>query len=73
MQVTKPRSFHKPTYRTLHSSLLKMKEHCEAHGVRGVALPRIGCGLDKLSWDRVSEMIQSVFKDLDMTITVYYL
>ena len=50
-----------------------MRHHCEAHAVRGVAMPRIGCGLDKLSWDRVSDMIQGVFRDLDMTITVYYL
>ncbi len=44
-----------------------------------MALPKIGCGLeigcglDGLSWERVSKMIQDVFMDLDMTIVVYYL
>ncbi len=50
-----------------------MKEHCKRKGVKGVALPKIGCGLDGLSWGRVSKMIQDVFMDLDMTIVIYYL
>jgi len=36
-------------------------------------MPRIGCGLDKLKWDRVVAMIREVFADVDMAITVYYL
>lgn len=72
-QVTKRRSFHKPTYESLRSSLTAMKAHCVANSVNSLALPRIGCGLDQLSWDRVSEMICAIFKDMEITITVYYL
>lgn len=73
IQVTKPRYFHKPTYDTLRSSLLALHEHCHGNGVTELCLPRIGCGLDKLQWDRVSRMIREIFADSAMTITVYYL
>ncbi len=72
-KVTKPRYFHKPTYDTLRSSLLALHKHCQRNGVGELCLPRIGCGLDRLQWDRVSHMIQEVFSETDIAITVYYL
>ncbi|CAL8319209.1 unnamed protein product [Merluccius merluccius] len=33
----------------------------------------IGCGLDRLKWERVSEMLEEVFKDSGVTVTVYSL
>ena len=44
-----------------------------SNGVKELCMPRIGSGLDKLDWGRVTAMIASVFKDVDMNITVYYL
>ena len=38
-----------------------------------IAMPRIGCGLDKLEWSRVKQIIIEVFEDTDLTIEVYYL
>ena len=73
LQVTKVRYFHKPTYDTLSSSLHALRDHCVSSGVRELCMPRIGCGLDKLKWDRVVAMIREVFADMDMVITVYYL
>lgn len=72
-QVTKTRSFHKPTYDTLRLSLLAMKEHCLSCDVRELCLPRIGCGLDHLQWDRVVTMLFELFSDTDIKMTVYYL
>ena len=71
--VTKPRYFHKPTYKTLRSSLQLMKEHCQQNDVTDVAMPRIGCGLDKLQWKEVSQILKDIFSDTNMTLTVYYL
>lgn len=34
-------------------------------------LSRIGCGLDKLEWGKVSSLITEVFQDTDVCITVY--
>ena len=73
IQITKPRYFHKPTYETLRSSLLAMKDHCQANCVRELCMPRIGCGLDRLQWDKVSGMIMEIFNELDISIRVYYL
>jgi hypothetical protein len=34
-------------------------------------MPMIGCGLDKLNWDKVKKLIEKNFKDKQMLITVY--
>ena len=72
-QVTKPRYFHKPTYDTLNSSLLCLRDRCLADGVTSLCMPRIGCGLDKLNWTTVVVMINTVFGDCDISITAYNL
>ena len=71
--MTKKRVFHKPTYDSLRSSLEAMKAHCVSNGVKELCMPRIGCGLDKLDWGRVTAMIGGIFKDVEISITVYYL
>ena len=47
-----------------------MKEECRLNGIRKVAMPLIGCGLDKLKWEQVSAIIREVFADTDMDILV---
>ncbi|KAG9269578.1 ADP-ribose glycohydrolase OARD1 isoform X2 [Astyanax mexicanus] len=71
--ITKKRYSHKPTYETLRQSLEAMKTHCLENGVTRLSMPRIGCGLDRLRWDRVIVMIEEVFQNTDVTITVYLL
>lgn len=39
----------------------------------GVLFSRIGCGLDRLDWDKVSAILGEVFEDTDIKITVYTL
>lgn len=36
-----------------------------------LAIPRIGCGIDGLEWDKVSAVLQKVFGDQRVEITVY--
>lgn len=69
--VTKVRSYEKPTYPDLMSSLSAMKDHMVNKGVKELAMPQIGCGLDGLSWDKVEKMIKQVFQETDVEITVY--
>lgn len=71
--VTKSRYFEKPTYDTLRHALEDMKRQCDKHGIKRLAMPRIGCGLDKLHWETVKEWIEGIFKDTDIEIVVYYL
>ncbi len=68
--ITKERCFHKPTYESLRMSLGKMRDICLELGITKLAMPKIGCGIDGLSWSTVSTMIQDVFKDTEIEIIV---
>nr|XP_057908652.1 ADP-ribose glycohydrolase OARD1 [Doryrhamphus excisus] len=71
--ITKKKASHKPTYDSLKQSLEDMKVHCIENGVTRISMPRIGCGLDRLKWERVSEMLEEIFESTDISITVYSL
>lgn len=71
--VTKAHHYNKPTYEALYSALKDMRDQCEARGIRCLAMPKIGCGLDRLDWNKVSAMVKEVFSDLDIDILVCYL
>lgn len=68
--VTKERYFHKPTYESLYGSLLIMKRLAIQNGVTKIAMPTIGCGLDRLNWDVVKYYIRQVFSDTNIEILV---
>ena len=40
------------------------------NSIKKVAMPVIGCGLDKLEWYKVSGIIKEVFADTDIEILV---
>lgn len=68
--VTKQRYYEKPTLDTLQSALEDMRLYCVEQGIRKVAMPRIGCGLDLLKWEDVSPLIQEVFRFSHIEILV---
>lgn len=68
--VTKSRYYHKPTLHDLEAALLEMKDYAVEMGVKKIAMPQIGCGLDRLNWDDVSELLNQVFGDTDIEILV---
>lgn len=73
--VTKQYYYDKPTYQTMRQALedlyykLERLEFVFGNHVK-LAMPLIGCGLDKLEWNKVSEIIKDVFKDADVEILV---
>lgn len=71
--VTKEQYNQKPTYASLRESLVAMRNHAAVHDVKEIAMPKIGCGLDRLEWSKVSTLIQDVFGDASIQITVYYM
>ncbi|KAL8559309.1 hypothetical protein ACOMHN_060000 [Nucella lapillus] len=71
--VTKRRFHDRPTYKTLRASLEAMKRHCNANHVVRLSVPQIGCGIDGLKWEKVSDMLAEVFKDRTVTVTAYVL
>lgn len=68
--VTKARVFHKPTYESLYDTLLDMRVQCENLDVSRLAVPLLGCGLDRLNWEQVKDVIEDVFDSSDIEILV---
>lgn len=68
--VTKRNYYNKPTYTSMTNSLLDLKKWIIKFNVKNLAIPLIGCGLDRLDWNKVSTLIKGIFKDVDINIVV---
>ncbi|MCQ2968549.1 MAG: macro domain-containing protein [Clostridium sp.] len=68
--VTKEKYWHKPTYNTLEKSLIKMRDIALQKNIKNIAMPLIGCGLDRLDWDQVKSIIENVFNDTDIQFII---
>lgn len=68
--VTKRNYWNKPTYDTMRTALLSLRKCCEYYGIRKIACPLIGCGLDRLQWAEVSAILKEVFGDMKIEIVV---
>lgn len=68
--VTKPKCYHKPTYESLRESLEVMKRIMDLGAITKLAMPRIASGLDKLSFDKVLDIINEVFADTNVEILI---
>ena len=71
--VTKEKYSDFPTYDSLQESLIFTRDHALKNKVHHIAMPKIGCGLDKLNWNAVRTLIKNVFLDTDIKISVYHL
>ena len=68
--VTKPKCYHKPRYEAVREALETMREIMDINATTKIAMPRIGCGLDRLDWDEVYEIICEVFEDTDVEVLI---
>lgn len=71
--ITKEKYWGKPTYQSLRNSLVNLQKHMLANRVQSLAMPRLGCGLDQLDWNKVKIMITEVFQNQDVCLDVYSL
>lgn len=71
--VTKERYFHKPTLDTLRQSLTDLRRQAAERNLKRLAMPKIGCGLDKLKWEDVRAVIKEIFNETDIEILVRYI
>ena len=71
--VTKEKYFHKPSYESLRSSLVAMRDHATKNDIKRISMPKLGCGLDKLEWPKVLDIIHEVFTETTLQIKVYVL
>lgn len=69
--VTKEKYNYKPTLRTLRQALADMADDDWLYESDAkIAMPKIGCGLDKLNWSDVEPLIQSIFANTNIEILV---
>ena len=71
--VTKDKFFHKPKLTALKQCVVAMRKECVSNGVKELCLPKIGCGLDKLKWPDVREVLLDAFKDTGVQLSIYSL
>lgn len=68
--VTKEKYYYKPTYNSLECCLTNMKVYCLENNIKKIAMPKIGCGLDRLEWNKVKQIILDTFEDTDIEIVI---
>ena len=47
-----------------------MKNQAVLNGIKKIAMPLIGCGLDRLEWEDVKTIIINTFQDTDIEILI---
>lgn len=70
--ITKEKAYQRPTYENLEEALYDMKYQMNKLLITKLAIPQIGCGLDRLSWDIAKSTIERVFEDIEVEILVCY-
>ena len=68
--ITKKRHFQQAHIQGSPSIFLALRNHAETNSVTRISMPRIGCGLDKMDWTKVKDMIQDVFHGSLVKMTV---
>ena len=68
--ITKKKYSGKPDYQTIRVALVVMRNHAIKNDIKKIAMPRIGCGLDKLNWSMVRAIIQELFEGTDIELLV---
>jgi O-acetyl-ADP-ribose deacetylase (regulator of RNase III) len=71
--VTKENYWNKPTYDNFRTSIRNLFILCVKHDVKSLSIPKLGCGLDKLQWDRVKQIIIEEWPLIkDFKLDVYF-
>lgn len=71
--ITKEKYWGKPTMKTMEESLISLKKYVISKNIKKIAMPKIGCGLDRLDWNNVENLIKELFFDLDVHIIICYI
>jgi O-acetyl-ADP-ribose deacetylase (regulator of RNase III) len=47
-----------------------LRDVCLEQGITKIGMPQIGCGLDRLKWDKVKAIIAQTFENTEIEIVV---
>ena len=56
--------------KNLKEALVRVKNSMIKHNEIKLAMPRIGCGLDRCNWNNISSLIKEVFSDTEIEIKI---
>lgn len=68
--VNKDRCYHRADGDDLFEAITDMAYQMDEKKIKKLAIPHLGCGKDKLDWDDVLEMIETVFDEADVEILI---
>ncbi|KAJ8932060.1 hypothetical protein NQ314_014983 [Rhamnusium bicolor] len=71
--ITKKYYYEKPTYADVWETFKELRRTCQEDKVKKLALPKLGCGLDRLKWEDILTMLNFVFFECDIEIIIYVL
>lgn len=68
--ITKDKYWNKPTYATFNQSIDSLVNEMVSNNYFKLAIPLIGSGLDRLSWEKNREYIKRAFAETNIDIVV---
>ena len=68
--ITKLWVYERPVYENLQESLLDMKHQVQELGIKKLAMLKVGCDVDGLSWVTVLAIIVKTFRDTNIEINI---
>jgi len=68
--VTKEESQELPEWKDFERTIRGLPNVCLELGIKKLAMPMIGCGLDALRWSDASELINKIFQGTSIEITI---
>ncbi len=69
--ITKEKASDRPTYDNLEQSLRNTRRICLEQNITTLAIPKIGCGLDRLEWSKVETLVNKIFGESTIRVKVY--
>lgn len=69
--VTKEKSFWKPTLSNFEKAIDCLSEECLLNKCFKLAIPKIGCGLDRLCWETVRNIVKEKLCKKGIEVVVY--
>ncbi len=69
--INKEKASDRPTYDNLEQSLRNARRICLEQNITTLAIPKIGCGLDRLEWSKVETLVNKIFGESTIRVKVY--
>ena len=63
----------RPTLESMKECLISLANYIRENKIMKLAMPKIGCGLDRLEWTDVKKLIEDILIPTGVKILIYYL